>query len=103
MNQYDVFKYKSAGAKSAVGYLIVLQSGHTSALHSMIVAPIAKVDVANRMNKLHIPITVDGKELCIVMPELGSYPAKLLKDPVSNSAELHQDVMTAIDLLFAGI
>ncbi len=103
VNQYDVFKYKPIGAKSAFSYLIVLQSVHTSPLNSVIVAPIAKVEPAYRMEKLHIPITVDGKAFCIVMPELGSYPAKLLKDFVLNSEELHEDVMAAIDLLFAGI
>ncbi len=101
VKQYDVYHYPKAKGISTK-YVIVLQSGDFASLKTAIVAPISPVAAERRLKRLHIPITVDSQDLCIEMPELGSYPVTDLKKFVSNHDDLHDNIISAIDLIFVG-
>jgi CcdB protein len=101
VKQYDVYQYPRTKGTSTQ-YVIVLQSGDFASLKTAIVAPISSVAVERRLKRLHIPIIVDGQNLCIEMPELGSYTIAHLKKFISSHEDLHDNIISAIDLIFVG-
>lgn len=102
VKQYDVFRHRSSKGRGAVKYLIVLQCGDFSALQSTIVAPLRKQD-DRLLSKLNIPIQVNSERLYISMPEMGMFSVNQFGKFEINAENVHEQVMKAIDLLFAGI
>jgi CcdB protein len=102
VKQYDVFRASGRFSSEDLAYLIVLQSGDFSHLNTALSAPIRKIDDAQVLRGLHIPVTVEGEAFHISMAELAAFPLKRLGQYVENQNMVHSDVMLAVDLLFAG-
>jgi CcdB protein len=101
--QYDVFRIRNGAKSGNVAYLIVLQSDALRDITTAIVAPVSKVAANSVLKKVNIPILVEGETFHIMMPEMGAFSVKQLGMFVTNFQSVHEDVMLAIDLMFAGI
>ncbi len=103
VRQYDVFRIRNGTKSGNVAYLIVLQSDAMRDIATAIVAPVSKVAATSVLKKVNIPILVEGETFHIMMPEMGAFSVKQLGMFVTNLQSVHDEVMSAIDLMFAGI
>jgi mRNA-degrading endonuclease toxin of MazEF toxin-antitoxin module len=103
VRQYDVFSIKKKTPGSKVEFVIVLQSDALSELATVVVAPIVKAGPGPKLKKVMIDLRIGNQDYIILMPELGSFPCRQLGVQETNVAELHSQVMAAVDFLFAGI
>jgi CcdB protein len=103
VRQYDVFRIRNGAKSGNVAYLIVLQSDALRDITTAIVAPVSKVAANSVLKKVNIPILVEGETFHIMMPEMGAFSIKQLGMFVTNVQSVHEEVMLAIDLMFAGI
>jgi CcdB protein len=102
VRQYDVFRANDKFNSSDLAYVIVLQSGEFAYLKTAISAPIRKLSADQVMKNLHVPVVLEGQAFHISMAELAAFPLKQLGQFVENQSICHNDVMAAVDLLFAG-
>lgn len=103
VRQYDVFRIRSGAKSGNIAYLIVLQSDALRDIATAIVAPVSKIPASSVMKKVNIPVLVEGEMFHVMMPEMGSFSVKQLGLFVMNAQSIHEDVMAAVDLMFAGI
>jgi hypothetical protein len=103
VRQYDVFRMRIGARSGNIAYLIVLQSDALRDIATVIVAPISKIASSSALKKVNIPILIEGEKFHVMMPEMGAFSVKQLGVFVTNVQTIHEDVMAAIDLMFAGI
>jgi CcdB protein len=102
VKQYDVFKVRGSGRNERIDYVIVLQSDVFRDLGTAIVAPIVKVARGDSLSRVNIPVLIEREEFHIMMPEMGAFRIKQFGTFVVNIKDIHTQVMSAIDLMFAG-
>jgi hypothetical protein len=103
VRQYDVFRIRNGAGSGNIAYLIVLQSDALRDIATAIVAPVSKISASSALKKVNIPILIEGENFHIMMPEMGAFSVKQLGMFVTNVQSIHDDVMAAVDLIFAGI
>jgi CcdB protein len=103
VRQYDVFRMRNGAKIGSIAYLIILQSDALRDMATAITAPVSKIAASSVLKKLNIPILIEGETFHIMMPEMGAFSVKQLGVFVTNVQTIHEDVMAAVDLMFAGI
>jgi hypothetical protein len=103
VKQYDVFRTRNGVKSGNVAYLIVLQSDALRDIATAIVAPVSKIPPISVLKKVNIPVLIEGETFHVMMPEIGSFSVKQLGMFVTNVQSIHDEVMAAVDLMFAGI
>jgi hypothetical protein len=102
MRQFDVVANTDANSRKRVPYFFVLQSDYMGDSKSVVCAPIKSLTELQRIKKLTLPIRVKNEELWIVFHEMAALPQAILNSVVENRSDLHEDTITAIDLIFSG-
>jgi hypothetical protein len=102
MRQFDVIANPDTSSRKRVPYFFVLQSDYMGDSKSVVCAPIKQLTELQRPKKLAVPIAVKNQELWIVFHEMAALPQAILNNVVENRSDLHQDAITAIDLIFSG-
>lgn len=98
MARFDVF-HDPDGA----GYLLAVQSGLLDHLNTRIVVPLLPITDAPRPARILNPVfDVQGERLVMATQFLAAVPAAMLKIPVANLANRHDEIVAAIDFLMQG-
>ncbi|WP_180896904.1 CcdB family protein [Caulobacter flavus] len=108
IRQFDVFANPGASTRSAVPYVVVLQSHMFEALDTIVVAPpmrLPATDADAGFSKVWIEVEIAGERLTIDVALLANLERRMLNQRIASLAALaaHEDaIRRALDRLFTG-
>jgi hypothetical protein len=83
-------------------WVVVLQADASATSSSIIFAPIVAPAPKQFVHKLNMNVNLDEQDYTIRMQEMSAISPRAITSVIANRADLQQQVMLAIDLLFAG-
>nr|WP_315187168.1 CcdB family protein [uncultured Albidiferax sp.] len=103
MAQFDVYTNPMADQRGRIPYWLDLQSNHVGQIHSRVIIPLRSLHAMGpRIEGLQPLVTVAGQSLCADVPAIASFPARLLKNPVTCIDAQRHDLVAALDYLISG-
>jgi len=105
MPQFDIYANPNKKSRSAYPFIIDIQSNLIDELTTRIVAPLAlyKKFKDEELKKLTPRVSYKEQELIILIPQITSMPANLLKEPVGTLVHLRDEIVAALDFAITGI
>ena len=105
MAQFDIYENPSKKSRTAYPFIIDMQNNIVDDLASRIVAPLALFSKfkEQEIKKLTPRVRYKGQEFLILIPQITSMPAKLLKDPIGSLSHLRDEIIGALDFAIIGI
>jgi toxin CcdB len=101
--QFDVFSNPTA-SRSAIPYLVVLQSDVLGGTDAVLCAPLIPADAfAATRGGLNPIFVIKGAPHVLAPDQMAPLPRRLLKSPVASLTADRDAIARAIDLLFFGI
>lgn len=98
MAQYDAYKNPEGP-----GWLLDVQCDLLEGLNTRIVVPLLPVDQAPaQASHLNPSFVIEGVEVSMVTQYLAAVRSCAIRDPVTNFANRHRDIVDALDTLFLG-
>jgi hypothetical protein len=91
----------SPESRKVAPFLVVLSSHHLHGLEEVVVAP-AVNDAERQIGGLEIAVEIQGQHLVLVVSELFSLTASILRRRAENLAPYEDDIRRALDRLFTG-
>ena len=101
MRQFDAYTNPSPEARQIAPFLVVLSSHHLHGLPNVTVAP-AVNDAEKALGDLELDVVIQDEPVTLVISELFSLPASVLRRRVGSLAEHEDDIRRALDRLFTG-
>ena len=82
-----------------------LQNVLVDDLATRIVVPLVSYDrfKDEELKNLTHRVSYDNQELRVLIPQISSMPAKLLKEPIGSLSHLRNDIISALDFAIIGI
>ncbi len=102
IRQYDVVENPNPSSRTAVPYLLILQSHLFEALNTLIVAPIFPAVSMPPDNRVLLPIEIDGQPMTINLALMANIERRGLGSRVINLLEEDYEIRRGIDRLFTG-
>lgn len=105
MAQFDVYKNPSKQTQKAYPYILDIQHSLIESLATRIVVPLGDANLlkSEELKGLTPRVEFGGVNLLILMPQISSINAKLLKAPVGTLLHLRDEIIAALDLAITGI
>jgi toxin CcdB len=105
MPQFDIYLNPNKKSRTAYPFIIDMQNNLVDDLATRIVAPLALFNKFKdeELKKLTPRVSYEGRELLILVPQITSMPAKLLKDPIGSLSHLRDEIIAALDFAIIGI
>ena len=105
MAQFDLYKNPNKASRKAYPFILDIQCDLIDNIATRIVVPLALYSkLKNEEMKGLIPkVSFEDRDLLILIPQLASMPAKLLKNPVGSLSYLRDEIISALDLAITGI
>jgi CcdB protein len=94
--QFDICTLKTGQT------VIVLQADVSMTSSTIIVAPVVRPRPKEFVSKLNLNFNLGEQTYCIRMQEMSAIPPRSVQSVIANRRDLHENVMLAVDLLFAG-
>jgi toxin CcdB len=82
--------------------VIVLQADVSMTTSSLIVAPVVRPSAKEFVDKLNLNFNLGEQDYTIRMQEMSAVPPRSIQSVIANRRDMHEKIMLAIDLLFAG-
>lgn len=101
MRQFDAYLNPSLESRQVAPFLVVLSSHHLRGLDEVVVAP-AVNDAERRISGLEIVVEIQGHPLVLIISELFSLTASVLRGRAESLAAHEDDIRRALDRLFTG-
>ena len=104
MAAYSVFRNPNPKTKTAVPFLLDVQSEVLSVLGTRVVVPLYRPNAAGvrAMSRLTPVVRFQGHSLVAMVPELAGIPRRELGPVSGHLAEARSEILQAIDLLLTG-
>lgn len=103
MAQFDVYTNPMVDQRGRIPYWLDLQSNHIAQIDSRVIIPLRSLNTMGpRIEGLQPLVTVAGQTLCADVPAIASFPARLLKNPVTCIDTQRNDLVAALDYLISG-
>ena len=104
MAAYSVFRNSNPRTKTAVPFLLDVQSDVLSVLGTRVVVPLYRPNSTGvtAMSRLTPVVRFQGHPLVAMVPELAGIPQRELGPVAGQLAEAHGEILQAIDLLLTG-
>jgi toxin CcdB len=102
IRQFDVFPNPSRRSREDAPYVVVLQSQYAGDLPTLVVAPVYRAEVAERLTKLSVDVRFDGQDLVILLPELVAIKAAMLRSRSADFLSYEDNIRAALNRLFTG-
>lgn len=96
IRQFDVCALKSGQL------VVVLQADVSFTMSTVIVAPVVRPAPKEFVDKLNLKINLGEQDYTIRIQEMSAIPPRSIQTVIANRRDLHENVMLAVDLLFAG-
>jgi len=105
MAQFDIYTNPNKKSRTAYPFIIDMQNDLVDELTTRIVAPLALYSKfkGQELYKLTPRVSYDEQELLILIPQMTSMPAKLLKEPIGSLIHLRNEIIAALDFAIIGI
>lgn len=105
MPQFDIYVNPNKKSRIAYPFIIDMQNNLVDDLTTRIVAPLALYSKFKdeELKKLTPRVSYKERELLILIPQISSMPAKLLKEPVGSLSHLRDEIIAALDFAIIGI
>jgi len=105
MAQFDIYENPNKKSRTAYPFIIDMQNNIVDDLASRIVAPLALYSKfkEQEIKKLTPRVSYKGQEFLILIPQITSMPAKLLKEPIGSLSHLRDEIIGALDFAIIGI
>lgn len=92
-----------ADQRSRIPYWLDLQSNYIAQIDSRVIIPLRSLNAMGpRIEGLQPLVTVAGQTLCADVPAVASFPARLLKNPVTCINAQRDCLVAALDYLISG-
>jgi toxin CcdB len=101
LRQFDAYLNPSPESRNVAPFLVVLSSHHLRELDEVVVAP-AVNDAKRQVSGLEIGVEIGGQPLVLVVSELFSMTASLLRSRATNLLTQEDEIRRALDRLFTG-
>ncbi|TGD70676.1 plasmid maintenance protein CcdB [Mangrovimicrobium sediminis] len=105
MRQFDVYANPNKTSRRAYPYIVDIQSNTISEIATRIVVPLGrKAEFKNEeMKRLTPTISYESEELLLLVPQIASMPAKMLREPIGSISHLRDEIVAALDFAVTGI
>jgi toxin CcdB len=105
MPQFTVYQNKNLQTRSAIPYLLDVQSDLLSDLDTRVVIPLARPGstLEKRIGGLTPILRIDGEPYLVLTPQLAGIPKADLGRAVTSFEEHRFEIIAAIDFLVTGI
>ena len=105
MPQFDIYANPNKKSKRAYPFILDLQNNLIDDLTTRIVAPLAIYTEFKdeELKRLTPRVSYEEQELLILIPQITSIPANLLKKPIGTLAHLRDEIVAALDFAITGI
>ena len=104
MAQFDVYLNPNTETRKAIPYLLDVQSGLLDTLATRVVVPLVLAEEMGLAAKqLNPQFKVKGEAVVMSTAELAGIPNRSLGDKVASLKSKRDEIIAALDLLFAGI
>jgi len=105
MPQFDIYANPNKKSKRAYPFILDLQNNLIDDLTTRIVAPLAIYTEFKdeELKRLTPRVSYEEQELLILIPQITSIPANLLKEPIGTLAHLRDEIVAALDFAITGI
>jgi len=101
VRQFEAHQNPSPEARKAAPFLVVLSSHHLRDLTEVVVAPVVG-DAPVRILELELPVSVQDRELTLVVSDMFSVRSEFLLQRVDSLAAHEDDIRRALDRMFTG-
>jgi toxin CcdB len=102
IRQFDVFPNPSLRSREDAPYVVVLQSQYAGDMPTVVVAPVYRAEAAERLTKLSVDVYLEDQDLVILLPELASINAAVLRSKRGDFLSYEDDIRSALNRLFTG-
>ena len=99
--QFDVVANPEARRQPTLPFMVVLQSHHLP-MQTTIVAPIRRIEDAEGVGEIEVPVSVQRTRHVIMVSELAHMPTRVVGQTLESLAAHEDDIRRALDRLFTG-
>jgi len=105
MPQFDIYTNPNKISKIAYPFILDIQSNLIGDLTTRIVVPLALYTKFKdeELKKLTPRVSYQEQKLLILIPQITSMPANLLKKPIGTLVHLRNEIIAALDFAITGI
>jgi len=105
MAQFDVYLNLSKHTRTTYPFILDIQNELIADIATRIVVPLASAEYFSReeMKGLTPRIEFEGVDLLIMMPQIASMPARVLKKPIGTLLHMRDEIISALDFAITGI
>jgi toxin CcdB len=103
MAQFDVYRNPYAASAARTPYLLDVQTDFLDRLDTRVVVPLMRRDAIVAAARLHPAFTVAEAELVMATADLAAVRRSALGNRVGSLADHRDEIVAALDFLFAGI
>ena len=104
MPQFTVFQNKNPKTRSAVPFLLDIQSDFLEDLDTRVVVPLRPLSMKKQPLRTLMPILqVEGEHYVMLTPQMAGIPKNELGAPVTRVEHYRSEIIAAIDFLVTGI
>jgi toxin CcdB len=103
IRQFDVFANPGASTRSAVPYVVVLQSHMFEALDTVVAAPLMRIPTTEtELSKVWVAVEIANERLAIDVALLANLERRMLNRRIASLAAHEDAIRRALDRLFTG-
>lgn len=104
MAQFDVYLNPNPATNQVIPYYLNVQADLLDSLNTRIIVPLVREEGMGKSVKgLHLKFNVKGETVVLSTAELAGLPIRALGDKVASLKSKRDEIIAALDLVFAGI
>ncbi|OIO66717.1 MAG: plasmid maintenance protein CcdB [Zetaproteobacteria bacterium CG_4_9_14_3_um_filter_49_83] len=104
MPQFDIYRNPNPDTNTLIPYLLDVQADLLDLLTTRVVAPLHTLkSISVPLRHLNPVLEVNGERLVLSTAELAAVAKAVLGEPVGNVRSYRDDIIAALDFVFAGI
>ena len=105
MTQFDVYLNPGKRTRNTYPFILDIQNELIADIATRIVVPLGRAEFFSRveMKGLTPRIKFEGDDLLIMIPQIASMPARILKEPIGTLLHMRDEIISALDFAITGI
>ena len=105
MTQFDVYRNPSKSSRHTYPYIVDIQAPTITEISTRIVLPLGRKELFKdeTLEGLTPEISYGEEELIVLVPQIASVPARILRDPIGSLSHLRGEIIAALDFAITGV